>query len=436
MNVDIDGLYDFSTEISDNENITVEKIKKFFPKIQIEKIFIKEFYEMNLKVFYYEIPYGAKNLTLTLWGGGTSGIKISNLFAAGGNSSGIILRYPISLEDNSYYYLECFIGEGGKSFKIIEDTPSLVDGQFWNNGNPTLCRLKKSSTSFKEKNFSTNQSDEDPIIEEYISYGALMIPNNEPDDEGNYITYINSTNMKNFYSFDGLHNLNTNISSIDTSWRQSQNYDIMDGYSVRYIIPNDNRNFNGYPSFIGNGGSASKTAEENSDADINSGAGGGGVINNSSATVGAGGNGGIIVEFESDNVGNLFIPGFFSLQKNENFLTFILYDISDKILTESTIVFNISPYDTNTFLNYFQELLNSSFSNFDNFVVSKNSTDNLSIKSTNYKWNIDYPSSSTLLLRTLGIPSSDLLTIKPKNQTHSFTNKIFQYIESNILDSV
>ena len=96
-------LLDFSLELSDYEYVTENKIQNTVEPTHIDHIFIKKIGNSKIQSFVVLFPKKEFNFTVTLYGGGSSGIKptYSSSIANGGFSSGTIVRFPIQIKNNS-----------------------------------------------------------------------------------------------------------------------------------------------------------------------------------------------------------------------------------------------------------------------------------------------------------------------------------------------
>jgi hypothetical protein len=386
-------LFDFSKKISDQEMLTKQKLESFILPYQIVRLTPIFYDQQIIKDFVIEFPHKTLNeslkqkdisdnhfqFNLSLWGGGSSGIKpsLTSNFATGGYSSGIILRFPIDF-DPTNKFLVVRLGTGGSSFDLSEL-------KVINNGEASWVYLLQSEyiNAFKNAKYRSVQNSEGKTkeIEKLISYGAGI------DEEGNKIQ-SNSTNL--FYSFDGANPSNTNIPTDNLD-----DYDHRNFYSPYLSV------YDGYPSFMGIGGNH----KTNLDAQENSGAGGSGYLPNISKEidkqlkvkaprVGKGGNGGMIIEYDNYKKINVYVVGYRYIDLFQNKIVFLVEQ------NTFTIVFENRVYAISEIFSLMQSSLPQ------NTTVSLTQDHRLKIKMTK-PWSLDLTKSSLELLSEFGFTSKD-----------------------------
>jgi hypothetical protein len=390
-------LLDFSKKISDKEMVTAEKLESLVLTNQIQNINIQKFGDFTIQD--YVLTFDTKTieeslnkksntiqLVLTIWGGGSSGIKggdFNSSFATGGYSSGIILRFPIDINPQNKFMV-IRIGKGGPSYEMSSSTV-INNGQF---SSFQLCQSEYDNAymSAKFRNVETSET-KTTELEKLISYGGGIIEGDE------IIIESNSTDL--FFGFNGSNKNNTNQPSED-----------LDDYDHRNFYAPYLSKYDGYNSFIGLGGKHNGVL----DADENSGAGGAGYLpkitkeldkngNVLPARVGKGGDGGCILEYQNQFKLNIYAIGFVNINESNNKLVLNINDSFKSLNLNVEIIIENQTYDLNSFIRAIQSDLPEESS-----VTLVNSRLKISIPS---QWTVDIKSSSKELLTQLGFTSND-----------------------------
>jgi hypothetical protein len=396
-------LLDFSSEISDYEYITQNKIVKLVDSLKVHHIFIKEMNNNFLQDFIVLFPKKLFFFTVTLYGGGSSGFKESYTSnkATGGYSSGCIVRFPIEIKnDAGNYFAKVRIGKGGNGFDISE----RIIG---NNGEFSNFDLVTSNETtinpYKTAKGRTNVT----IHEGFSSYGSGKLLDG---------TIIETTSTNTYFSFNGSNRENTSVKNTNSRMDHRNFY-----------APYTNE-YNGYNSFIGIGGDylGDINGEENT------GAGGAGVYNYTNGPilkkVGKGGNGGCIIEYEGNDKLDIYADGYLYIPNGNNKLVFIVYD-DDSGSRKIEIVFDFGIYSIAFIIEYIKQVLNQS--------VPANVLENESklVVKMIYSWSIDINTSSGDLLIDLGIMNSDLYKDK-KLQRAKLIDGVYQLPFSGQIASI
>jgi hypothetical protein len=384
-------LLDFSSEISDYEYITQNKIVNLVDSLNIEHIFVKDINQNYLQDFVILFPKKTFFFTVTLYGGGTSGMKTSftSNMATGGFSSGTIVRFPIEINnEGGTYFAKVRIGKGGEGFDISEKI-------LYNNGEYSNFDLVQSNETFPNPYTKEKGRKNVLLIEGLSAYGSGKITDQ----------IIEGTSTNTYFSFNGSNSGNTSVQSIG---KEHRNF-----YAPYTSV------YNGYNSFVGIGGDHM----DEIDGEENTGAGGAGVdplfvfANRDRAKrAGKGGNGGCIIEYEGNDKLEIFVENYLYITYGNNTITFIIYD-NDSGSRNIEIQFEPGVYHINYLIQYLKEYLNQT--------VSANVSQNegiLNIKMIN-AWSVDVNSSSGDLLIDLGIMNSDVYQDK-------------QYKKATIVDGV
>ena len=408
-------LFDFSKKISDQELVTKQKIESLILPYQIVRITPFTYGNDVIKDFVIEFPHKTLKetlrpkdssdnhfqFTITLWGGGSSGIKPSLLsnFATGGYSSGIILRFPVDI-DPTNKFMVVHVGSGGSSF-VMKDLKVINNGEY-SSIRLLQCELHQ---GFKIKKYRAVHSSEGKTIEleSLVSYGGGI------DEDGNIIQ-SNSTNL--FYSFDGSNPSNTDVENNDLEQPDHRNF-----YCPYLSV------YDGYHSFLGIGGNH----KTNLDVQSHSGAGGAGYLPNVSKEVnkdgslkdprvGKGGEGGMLLEYDNNKKVNIYVIGYYSVLVTQNKLLFLSGN------TKFLITFEVKVYSVSELLNYIENQLPQD--------TQVSLTDNGKVKiKMNQPWSIDLGVSSWDLLSDLGFTAKD-------NPTWTTSTTEYQAIFSNVLYDV
>lgn len=364
--------------------ITIQKLNE-----EIINDFVIEFETKNLEEVLQESlnPYkNIKQIIVTLWGGGSSGIKGGDslsTFATGGYSSGIILRFPIELNTENKFAI-IHVGKGGSSFEM-KSTSVISNGEY------SMFQLMYSEypngfMSHKYRNVETSEN-KTKEIERLISYGGGIISGSEN------IIESNSTDL--FYSFNGSNKNNT-----------SEPKDDLEEYDHRNFYCPYTSKYNGYNSFIGKGGRYDGIL----DADEHSGAGGSGYLSNVTkeydkkgnllpARVGKGGNGGCILEYENTLKLKVYAVGYIYISPLDTLLTLQINDDIKAYHETIEVTFESKTYSISKFLGIIKSFLPEN---------SEVTINDFKIKITlRYRWSIDITKSSKSLLTQLGFNSND-----------------------------
>lgn len=413
MATNSEKLLDLSVTISDYEFTTFDKVKDIVEPLNIDQVFIKNIDTFSFQDFVIRFPAKTLTVTVTLWGGGSSGIKPSfqSTIATGGYSSGTIVRFPIEIKngDQSFFALTR-IGKGGEGFPISELVKSY-NGEFSN------FELFRGETGDIPNNYKVEKLRSSArLIEGLSSFGGGV------NLDG---SIIQGNSTFTYFSFDGANPSNTSPKGVTGSVNDDRNF-----YAPYLSI------YDGYNSFIGLGGQHNF----NSDADPNSGAGGAGTMSSSLRNfVGKGGNGGCILEYEGSEKIEIFGIGYFYIDSRSNFITFLIMD-SNLNETERKIIIQPGVYS----LSYLFEVIKKSLLEYADVKITQEDS-NLIIK-MGYQWSISLDSDKTSydLLVDLGIKTSDLIKdnekIIPPFVNNYFTIKFsgfindacpFTYFESN-----
>lgn len=374
-------LLDFSSEISDHEYVTQNKIVTLVDSLNIQHIFLKEINNTNIQDFIVLFPKKTFFFTVTLYGGGSSGFKTSytSRLARGGYSSGTIVRFPIEItNDSGSYFAKVRIGKGGQGFDITEKI-------IGNNGDYSNFDLVKSNES-SEKPYKTQKGRTDVTIFEGLSaYGSGELLDG---------TVIDGTSTNIYFSFKGSNSTNTGVRGSNS---EDRNF-----YAPYTSI------HNGYNSFIGVGGDYLGEI----DGEENTGAGGAGyyrapsdISSNRPNRVGKGGNGGCIIEYEGNDKLEIYAEGFLFIPNGNNKLVFIIYD-GDTGSRNIEIIFESAIYAIGYIIEMIKQTLNQTVSS------SVIQIDGKMVVKMIYAWSIDTKSSSGDLLIDLGIMTSDLYANK------------------------
>ena len=374
-------LLDFSSKISDYEYITQNKIVNLIDSLNVRHIFIKKFNNQSLQDFVILFPKKTFFFTVTLYGGGTSGIKPSytSNIADGGYSSGCIVRFPIEIiNESGAYFAKVRIGRGGDGFDISEKIR-------WNNGEYSNFDLVKSNETFDNPYRTEKGRSNVTLFEGLSSYGSGMLLDG---------TIIEGTSTNTYFSFKGSNSQNTFVKGSNGS-----NTGEHRNFYAPYLS-----SYNGYNSFIGMGGDYL----DEIDGEENTGAGGAGyyrsvadISSNRPTRVGKGANGGCIIEYEGNDDLEIFVENFLYIPNGNNKIVFIIYD-NDSGSRNIDIIFEPGIYSISYITEYIKQNLNQT--------VTANVTVNegkLSVKMI-YAWTVDAKISSGDLLIDLGIMNSDL----------------------------
>lgn len=368
-------LLDFSTHISDYEYVTQNKIVDIVDSLNIEHIFVKKINNTFIQNYIILFPKKTFFFTVTLYGGGTSGMKVSftSSMAQGGYSSGAIVRFPIEIKNESgTHFAKVRIGKGGDSFDITEKIR-------WNNGeysNFDLVQSKETNPNpYETEKGRTNVT----IVEALSSYGSGKL------NDG---TIIEATSTNTYFAFNGSNTGNTFVRGTGTTQYPKED---------RYFYAPYTNEYNGYNSFIGIGGDYLGDI----DGEENTGAGGAGVFNNSSRRVGKGGNGGCILEYEGNDKIEIYADGYLFIPNGNNKIVFIIYD-SGTGSRNIEIEFESGIYCICYIVEYIKQILNETIIANVLYQEAK-----LIIKMAS-SWTIDTTTSSGDLLIDLGILNSDL----------------------------
>jgi hypothetical protein len=364
-------LFDFSKKISDYEFITEDKIKDLKTSIQIEKVFVHKINDfLKLQDFLITFPNKQFFFTITIYGGGSSGIKLTydSKVAYGGYSSGTIIRFPIEINNNQENHFALIrIGTGGDSFKI-EDKVLINNGEYSN------FDLYRGVEEIAKNSFQTSRGRKNSShIEGLSSYGSGKLLDNSIIEEVSTLSY---------FGFKGSNSTNTS----PLGFGEHRNY-----YSP-YI-----NQYNGYNSLNGLGGDYLGEI----DGEINTGAGGAGVFNNSSDRVGKGADGGCIIEYEGDEKINVYAVNFLLIESQNNKIVFIIYDQGSGS-RDLEIEFPSGIYYLNYFISFLKEKLNETM---DANVMIEN--DVLVIR-MNLQWTVDLGKSSDDMITIMGIKNTDM----------------------------
>ena len=364
-------LLDFSTQISDNEYVTENKIVKLVDSLNIEHIFIKNINQNYIQNFIVLFPKKTFFFTVTLYGGGSSGIKSSytSNIATGGYSSGVIVRFPIEINNESgFHFAKVRIGRGGDGFNIMDKIISNI-------GENSNFDLVVSNETFNNPYKTEKGRNNVTIIEGFSSYGSGMMMDG---------TIIEGTSTNTYFSFNGSNVKNT---AVKGSGMMDHRY-----FYSPYTSP-----YNGYNSFNGVGGDYLGDV----DGEENTGAGGAGVYFGSSIRVGKGGNGGCILEYEGNDKLEIYAENYLYIPNGSNKLTFIIYD-GDGGSRDIDIIFESGIYSILYITEYIKQVLNLTV--FSNVYTIEGK---LFIRMI-YSWSINTNTSSHDLLIDLGIMNSDL----------------------------
>jgi hypothetical protein len=410
-------LLDLSVTISDNEFTTFTKVKDIVEPLNIDKIFVKNIDIYSFQDFVVRFPNKTLNVTITLWGGGSSGIKPSynSTIATGGYSSGTIVRFPIEIKNlDEAFFASLRIGKGGEGFEISQEIKM-------NNGEFSNFELFRGITGDIRNTYrSEAKRAEAKLLEGLSCYGSGISMDG---------SIIQSTSTISYFSFEGSNPSNTLPQGVTGI------FDYNKFYSPYLSV------YNGYNSFIGCGGEYNG----NSNAQPNSGAGGAGVLNrNFKNYVGSGGNGGCIIEYEGSDKIEVFITGYIYVEAGQNFITFIIMD-SNQNETEYKLTLDPGIYS----INYIISVMKQFILNYSDIEIIKEKS-NLVIK-MGYRWSISFDSNKSAgdLLNNLGIKSKDLYDsqnnkIIPPYVENSFKIKFsgdiidicqVSYLENNLIYS-
>lgn len=363
-------LLDFSTQISDYEYVTQNKIVNLVDSLNVQHIFIKNINNVNIQDFVVLFPKKVFFFTVTLYGGGSSGIKpsYSSTIASGGYSSGTIVRFPIEIKNESG---SCFakvrIGKGGDGFDISEKI--LVNNGEFSNFDLVISN-ESMDKAYKTEKGRTNVK----IVEGLSSYGAGKLFDN---------TIIEGTSTNTYFSFNGSNPSNTSVRGPNGEDRN---------FYAPYTSP-----YNGYNSFIGIGGDYLGEI----DGEENTGAGGAGVYNKSSNRVGKGGNGGCIIEYEGNDKIEIYAQNYLFIPNGSNKIVFTIFD-QDSGSRNVEIIFESGIYSTSYISEYIKVVLNETISA--NVFINDSK---LVVRMIN-SWTVDTGLSSGDLLIDLGIMNSDI----------------------------
>ena len=362
-------LLDFSNKISDYEYVTQSKIENIVEALNIDHVFIKNMDQKIIQEYVIVFPKKVFFFTVTLYGGGSSGIKssYSSNTAMGGYSSGTIVRFPIEINNESgSHFARVRIGRGGEGFDISEKI-ILNNGEYSNFD--LVLSNETSPEPYKTEKGRTNVN----ILEGLSSYGSGKLIDG---------TIIEGTSTNTYFSFNGANSQNTFVRGSNNEHRN---------FYSPYLDPH-----NGYNSFIGVGGEylGDINGEENT------GAGGAGVYNNSSKKVGKGGNGGCIIEYEGKDKLEVYAENYLFISNN-NKLVFIIYDQGTGS-RNIEIVFQGGVYSIIYLIEYIKSFLNQSVA------ASVSQIDSKMVIKMMYPWSIDIGKSSGDLLIDLGIMNTDI----------------------------
>lgn len=386
-------LFDFSKKISENEFVTQDKIQNLVDSVNIEKILcISLSPEKVIKNFVVTFPKKTFFFTVTLYGGGSSGMKLSydSRTALGGYSSGTIVRFPIEIKNNNGNVFALIrVGQGGESF-------SIEDKVLWNNGefsnfdlisgsgeNPSNCYQT-------EKGRKVDGSGGNVLLEGLSCYGGGKLSDG---------SIIEETSTLSYFGFKGSNPTNT--------------YKIGTGEHRNYYAPYLSE-YDGYHSLNGLGGDHLGDV----DGEEDTGAGGAGVLNESSTRVGKGGNGACILEYEGNEKVKVFAVDY--LQVNPN--GYLAFDIQDSGNNSSRVFKFLIPdgvYSIPYLISYIKKELNQTV---DANVVLEDSR--LLIK-MDQPWNINLSESNGELVFNLGIVNSDVV-VNNELQISKFINGSYQ----------
>jgi hypothetical protein len=403
-------LFDFSKSISDQEFPTEIKIKDIVDSIHIENILVKQF--NNTYIQEYILLFPKKDsffFTVTLFGGGSSGIKTSfnSDIATGGYSSGTIVRFPIEIKNTSgNIFAQVWIGKGGNSFEIT-DKILINNGEY---SNFDLVTSKETSQNPYQTEKGRNNVN---LLEGLSSYGSGKLLDG---------SIIEECSTGNYFSFRGSNSFNTNIkgttkinNQIPVALEDRNNYA---PYTSEY---------NGYNSFLGVGGNYLGDIH----GEENTGAGGAGVYNGSSKYVGKGGNGGCMIEYEASDPLEVYAVGYLFVENNSKII-FIIYDAQGNKSREIEITLEGGIYS----IPYLLEVIKYNLNDESITTIILNDNSYLKIKMTN-EFTIDSEKSSGDLLIDLGILNSDLIT-NDKSQIKSKRNEdgTYEFLFSKQITSI
>jgi hypothetical protein len=298
-----ESIFDYSKTISDNEFTTNSKIKTIVDSLNIEKlnpIIIEPYIFQDYVVL---LPKKSIFFAVTVYGGGSSGIKTDyeSSIAFGGVSSGIIVRFPIDVNNEGETYLiQVRAGLGGKGFHI-DEANKVNNGEF---STFDLYGVEKSDRAPYYKNEEIRKKNR--VVESLSAYGGGVLLDN---------SFTQDTSTKSYFGFNGSNPSNTTPVNVENKIFDHRNF------YAPYLST-----YNGYNSFIGLGGLCNGTKTQ-IDAEINSGAGGAGVNDRTiNDFVGAGGNGGVFIEYEGMDKMIVYVKNYLFVSEYDNKITFVIYD--------------------------------------------------------------------------------------------------------------
>jgi hypothetical protein len=375
-------LFDFSKKISDQEFVTHEKVKNIIDSINIDKILCKKVQDVLFQNFVLTFPKKDLFFTVTLYGGGTSGMKLSydSKVALGGYSSGTIIRYPIEIKNTAgNIFAVVRIGKGGESFGIDEKA-------LFNNGEYSSFDLYSGmdESSYKtERGRKEIEIDSSGVVTTDSSGGATLLEGLSSYGSGRLLdgTIIDEVSTQSYFGFRGSNPTNTTSNSYYGEHRN---------YYAPYLSQYD-----GYHSMNGLGGDHSGDV----DGEEDTGAGGAGVFNNSSKRVGKGGNGGCILEYEGSDKIKMFATNYQRINSGK-----LSFDIQDSTGASriNTMEIPRGIYSIGYLLQYIKSSLNLTV---DANVILKDSR--LLIK-MDQPWNINLENSDEEFVNNLGIANKDI----------------------------
>jgi hypothetical protein len=374
-------LLDFSSEISDYEYVTQNKIVNLVDSLNVKHIFMKEINQNFLQDFIVLFPKKTFFFTVTLYGGGSSGFKPSytSNIANGGYSSGCIVRFPIEIKnDSGSYFAKVRIGKGGGGFDISEKI-------LGNNGEYSNFDLVQSNETIDKPYRKEKGRSNTTMTEGLSSYGSGMLLDG---------SIIEGTSTNTYFSFKGSNSQNTFVQGAGGEHRN---------FYAPYTSPH-----NGYNSFTGIGGDYLGDI----DGEENTGAGGAGYYRsvvdislNRPTRVGKGANGGCIIEYEGNDDLEIYVENYLSIFNGNNKLVFTIYD-NDSGSRNIEIIFDSGIYSISYIIESIKENLNQTVA------ANVSQTDGKLIIKMIYAWTVDAKTSSGDLLIDLGIMNSDLYANK------------------------
>jgi hypothetical protein len=399
-----ESLLDFSKEISEQEFVTLDKVKNIIDSIQVKKIVCKKILDRWLTKFVIKFPKKTFFSTVTLYGGGCSGIKLTydSNSALGGYSSGTIVRFPIEIKnENGNIFAIINVGLGGESFDVN-------DKILWNNGEFSSFDLisyqgENPETGYQtEKGRKTDGSGNNSILLESLSsYGG-----------GKFLDggIIQETSTLSYFGFKGSNDKNTFV--------------IGKGEHRNYYAPYLSE-YDGYHSLNGLGGDHLGDV----DGEEDTGAGGAGVsnLNPNLKRVGKGGNGACILEYEGEDDIEIFVVNYQEIRSGAN----LAFDIQDETGANRVFKFEIPQgiYSIAYLILYIKTQLNTTL---DANVLVEDSR--LLIK-MEQPWNINLKESEGELIFHLGISNQDV-NVNNQPQISRLINGSYQKHFSKSIHSV